>query len=97
MLKFKEWNFISYGIYEIRCVFINTTWNNLLKLSFKRGLLKQSSGKPEKLNSFKENINMIDAEIIQLSLSLDANDESNEPKINTTTEKKICELLTETS
>ncbi|KAK3107329.1 hypothetical protein FSP39_011987, partial [Pinctada imbricata] len=50
--------------------------------------------KPEKVNVFKENVNLIDSEIIHLCNSLEASDESPETKINRTNEK-ICELLIE--
>ncbi|KAK3096812.1 hypothetical protein FSP39_003531 [Pinctada imbricata] len=50
--------------------------------------------KPEKVNVFKENVNLIDSEITHLCNSLEASDESPETKINRTNEK-ICELLIE--
>ncbi|KAK3085731.1 hypothetical protein FSP39_007899 [Pinctada imbricata] len=50
--------------------------------------------KPEKVNVFKENVNLIDSEIIHLCNSLEASDESPQTKINRTNEK-ICELLIE--
>ncbi|KAK3109114.1 hypothetical protein FSP39_023343 [Pinctada imbricata] len=63
---------------------------------FQRRNKKTVNWKPEKENVFKENIDMIDQEIIQLCHLLDENDKSNESKINTINEE-ICKLLTETA